>query len=211
MTGKCIVIEGVEGAGKSTAIATILELLKHHQIPAITTREPGGTRIGEMLRAILKDPAFKDSLDARTELLLIYAARIQLLEEVVRPALQKGIWVVADRFELSTFAYQGGGRGLDAEMINNLSAFSLQGFQPDLTVFMDINPEIGMKRVALRGEPDRFEKESMDFFLKVYAAYHAYLKSMEKVVILDASAPLEQIQNSLKMHLHAFIESHEST
>jgi len=207
-TGKCIVIEGMEGAGKSTAIATILDLLKQHQIPTITTREPGGTSMGEMLRTILKNPDFKDSMDARTELLLMYAARIQLLEEVIKPALQQGLWVVADRFELSTFAYQGGGRGLDVTMIRHLSAFSLRDFQPDLTVFLDIDPVKGMERVALRGELDRFEKESMDFFQKVYAAYQTHIKQMKQVVIVDASAPLETVTASLQRQINLFIVAH---
>lgn len=120
-TGKLIVIEGLEGAGKSTAVATVADLLTQAGIKTITTREPGGTEVGEQLRSIIKNPKYKDILDDKSELLLLYTARVQLLEEVIKPALQ-GTWVIADRFELSTMAYQGGGRGLSQAMIH-LSEF----------------------------------------------------------------------------------------
>lgn len=141
--GKLIVIEGLEGAGKSTAVDTLVTLLSEAGISAITTREPGGTEIGEQLRSIIKNPQYKNILDDKSELLLLYTARTQLLEEVIKPALKKGCWVIADRFELSTRAYQGGGRGLNLNVINQLSEFCLDGFKPDLTLYLDISPEQG--------------------------------------------------------------------
>lgn len=108
LTGKLIVIEGLEGAGKSTAVNLVVELLSQKKISTITTREPGGTKIGEILRSIIKNPEYNNVLDDRSELLLLYAARIQLIEQVIKPALNAGQWVIADRFELSTLAYQGG-------------------------------------------------------------------------------------------------------
>lgn len=175
-TGKLIVIEGLEGAGKSTAIKTVIELLEKRHIKTLTTREPGGTVIGEILRDLIKNPEYRDILDDRSELLLLYTARIQLLEEVIKPSLRQGIWVIADRFELSTMAYQGGGRGLDQEVINQLSSFALRGFKPDLTLYLDIGPEEGMTRVKSRGEIDRIEQQSIDFFIESMKAIFGMLK-----------------------------------
>lgn len=176
LSGKLIVIEGLEGAGKSTAINTITELLTERQIKTLTTREPGGTAIGEILRALIKNPDYRDILDDRSELLLLYTARIQLFEEIIKPALRQGVWVIADRFELSTMAYQGDGRGLDQEIINQLSSFALKGFKPDLIIYLDISPEEGMKRVKSRGEFDRIEQQSIDFSIVSIKAIFVMLK-----------------------------------
>ncbi|MFA6302310.1 MAG: dTMP kinase [Legionella sp.] len=205
-TGKFLVVEGLEGAGKSTAISTVLDLLAQYNITTMTTREPGGTPIGEMLRSILKNPDYKNVLDDKTELLLMYSARIQLVEEVIKPALARGIWVLADRFELSSFAYQGGGRGLDQNFLQQLSAFSLHGFKPDLTLFLDISPESGMKRAGARGQFDRIEQQSMDFFHKVHAAYMQKIRSDRQVAVIDASQTLEKVQASIQKTLRNYIE-----
>ncbi len=133
--GKFIVVEGLEGAGKSTALQTIKRYLERFVPELLLTREPGGTRVGEHVRQLLKERVEGEALEPRCELLLFYAARVQLLEQVIRPALSQGTWILADRFELSTFAYQGGGRKLDKHMIQHLSAFCLQGFKPDLILF----------------------------------------------------------------------------
>lgn len=204
--GKLIVIEGLEGAGKSTALNTVLECLNQSKINKLTTREPGGTVIGEALRQIIKNPEYKATLDDKTELLLLYAARIQLLEEVIKPALQQGIWVVADRFELSTMAYQGGGRGLDQDMIQKLSAFALNGFKPDLTLYLDISPEEGMNRVRLRGAFDRIEMQAIDFFHRVHESYRHHVQINPKAVIIDASLPLQEVQSEIQNIVHQFIE-----
>ncbi len=163
-TGKLIVVEGLEGAGKSTAIITITDLLKQQGYTVLQVREPGGTAIGEQLRAIIKNTDYKEVLTDKTELLLMYAARLQLLQEVIKPALQQGHWVVADRFELSSFAYQGGGRGLDKNLIQQLSTFCLQGFQPDLILYLDLQPELGMQRVIRRGKPIELSNKKSIFF-----------------------------------------------
>ena len=206
LTGKLIVIEGLEGAGKSTAINTVTEFLAQKDIKYITCREPGGTAIGEILRSIFKNPQYKDVLDDRCELLLLYAARIQLLEEVIKPALHEGIWVIADRFELSTMAYQGGGRGLDQTLINQLSTYSLNGFKPDLTLYLDISPEEGMKRVRSRGEFDRIEQQSIDFFYRVHERYLSCIQNNPDVVKLDASLPLPDVQQAICDQLMHFFE-----
>lgn len=208
-TGKLIVIEGLEGAGKSTAINTVITLLSELNIDSITTREPGGTVVGELLRSIIKNPDYKNTLDDRSELLLLYAARTQLIEEIIKPALAKGCWVVADRFELSSFAYQGGGRGLDDAFIEQLSSFCLQGFQPDLTLFLDISPEQGMQRAQLRGQFDRIEQQSIDFFHRVHQAYMARTDSSPNMIRIDASQPLEQVQSAVRDAVCQFVESQE--
>lgn len=204
--GKLIVIEGLEGAGKSTAVNTVVDLLAERQIKTITTREPGVTAIGEILRNLIKNPEYRDVLDDRSELLLLYTARIQLLKQVIEPALQKGMWVIADRFELSTMAYQGGGRGLDQEMIRHLSSFSLQGLKPDLTLYLDISPEEGMRRVKSRGTLDRIEQQSIEFFHRVHDSYLQYIKMNPYVVRINAALPLKNVQLALQKAINEFIE-----
>ncbi|MCW8399603.1 dTMP kinase [Legionella sp. PATHC038] len=206
LAGKLIVIEGLEGAGKSTAIKTVTELLAKREIQTLTTREPGATAIGEILRELIKNPKYRDVLDDRSELLLLYTARIQLLEEVIKPALRQGIWVIADRFELSTMAYQGGGRRLDQEMIHKLSSFALRGFKPDLTLYLDINPEEGMMRVKSRGEFDRIEQQSIDFFHRVHESYTHHVKMNSNAVMIDARRPLHEVQQAIENAINVFIE-----
>ena len=208
-TGKLIVIEGLEGAGKSTAINTVIELLAKRHIKTLTTREPGGTVLGEILRDLIKNPEYRDILDDRSELLLLYTARIQLLEEVIKPSLRQGIWVIADRFELSTMAYQGGGRGLDQAMINQLSSFALMGFKPDLTLYLDISPEEGMMRVKSRGEVDRIEQQSIDFFHRVHESYIHYVERCANTVTIDARRPLYEVQQSIQNAMNEFIEQQQ--
>ncbi|KTD61473.1 dTMP kinase [Legionella shakespearei] len=205
--GKLIVIEGLEGAGKSTAVHTLMTLLEQRAIPHITVREPGGTAIGELLRSIIKNPDYSGIIEDKTELLLLYAARMQLLAEVIKPALKRGEWVIADRFELSTLAYQGGGRGIDLSMINHLSSFCLDGFKPDLTLFLDITPESGMQRALLRGKLDRIEQQSIDFFHRVYETYMSYIDEHSDVVKINATQPLDEVQKDIQNTVIAFIES----
>lgn len=206
LSGKLIVIEGLEGAGKSTAVSTVIELLTQRDIATITTREPGGTAIGEVLRKLIKNPEYSGVLEDKTELLLLYAARIQLIEQIIKPALREGKWVIADRFELSTIAYQGGGRGLDLQMIKSLSTFCLDDFKPDLTLYLDISPEIGMERAKQRGAFDRIEQQSIDFFHRVHEAYISHVHSNPDIVTIDASLPLRDVRCSIQSALTRFIE-----
>ena len=195
--GHFIVVEGLEGAGKSTAVDSIKHFLANHVDGYIATREPGGTRVGDAVRQLIKQVSEDELLDPRAELLLLYASRIQLVERVIKPALNKGLWVLADRFELSTFAYQGGGRGLDLQMIEQLSSFSLDGFAPNLIIFLDVSPELGLSRVLKRGAADRIERESLVFFTAVYNAYREKIKSMRNVVVIDGSQSMEQVQRAV--------------
>lgn len=203
--GKFIVIEGLEGAGKSTAVATIVDILEHHSVRCITTREPGGTAIGEQLRTIIKNPKYTNILDDKTELLLLYAARIQLLKEVIMPALHQGIWVIADRFELSTFAYQGGGRGLDVNLIKQLSAFVVADFKPNLTLYLDVAPEAGMQRARARGEMDRIEQQEIEFFKRVQQHYHELTRNEPNTVRIDAQQSLSEVQAQIKSAIIEFL------
>lgn len=196
--GKMIVVEGLEGAGKSTAVDSIIRFLDEKKIKVLKVREPGGTAIGEALRKILKEPSHQHTMSAKAELLLMYAARIQLLEEKIIPALKKGEWVVADRFELSTLAYQGGGRGLSMDFIHQLSNFALQGFEPDLILFLDISPEEGLQRVKLRGAYDRFEKEPLTFFNKIHAAYLEHIQALKQVRIINAAQAYAQVEQRIR-------------
>lgn len=204
--GKLIVIEGLEGAGKSTAVNNVIEILSQHHITTITTREPGGTPIGEVLRSLIKNPEYSDVLEDKTELLLLYAARIQLIEQTIKPALREGKWVIADRFELSTIAYQGGGRGLDLQMIKNLSAFCLEGFKPDLTLYLDISPETGMQRAKQRGVFDRIEQQAIEFFHRVHEAYISHVASNPDIVSIDANLPLDDVRYAIQNAVNQFIE-----
>jgi dTMP kinase len=209
--GRFIVVEGLEGAGKSTAIQTIKQYVQDFIPEIVLTREPGGTRVGEAVRQLIKENIAGEMLKPLSELLLLYAARVQLLEQIIRPALMRGCWVLADRFELSSFAYQGGGRRLDRQMISNLSALCLQGFKPDLILFLDVSPEQGLVRVKNRGAKDRIEQESLVFFRRVAKAYHQMMQSMDNVIVIDANQSIELVQESVLAQLKTFINTHAIT
>jgi dTMP kinase len=202
--GKFIVVEGLEGAGKSTAMDVIKQTLLPHVPELVITREPGGTHTGEVVRGLIREIVPEEPLDPRAELLLFYAARVQLIEQVIRPALNRGAWVLADRFELSTLAYQGAGRKLSSSMIEHLSKFCIRDLVPDLIIFMDVTPEEGMRRVIARGKTDRIEQESMAFFHDVYEGYHQHIQCMDNVEVIDASKPLPAVQSAIR----TVIENH---
>lgn len=194
--GRFIVIEGLEGAGKSTAISTVLTWLKQQGKTVVQTREPGGTPLAEQIRTLVK--AIRDEAIApETELLLMYAARSQLLANVIRPALVKGDWVLADRHDLSSRAYQGGGRQIDAKIIDQIRSVVVKETTPDLTLYLDIDPVIGLKRAQARGELDRIEQEQLEFFQRTRARYLEIAKTDPTIVVIDASQALELVQQDL--------------
>lgn len=194
-----IVIEGLEGAGKSTAVNVIKEFLSNNGINEIVQcREPGGTKLGETIRDLVKSNRSNEKIDCRTELLLMYASRIQLVENVIKPALQEGKTVICDRFYYSTYAYQGGGRGIDLDIIDSIHKASLGNFKPDLTIYMDIAPEIGLKRAAGRGELDRFELEKIEFFEKTRSMYLKQAGDSPEVVTVDASQSQENVAEQVR-------------
>lgn len=168
--GKFITVEGSEGAGKSTNIRYIQDYLKQKRIPFILTREPGGTPVAEKIRDLLLDKA-NTSLCDDAELLLMFAARAQHLNELIIPALEEGKWVISDRFTDASYAYQGGGRGLSWQKIAQLEQWVQGDLRPDATILLDIPVDKGMERVRQRGETDRFEQEQLSFFNRIRDAY----------------------------------------
>ena len=169
--GVFITLEGTEGSGKSTQLKTVEQYLQQHNRRYIKLREPGGTPIAEEIRNLLKTPRKDDAMCDTTELLLMYAARAQLVNTVIKPAIEQGVDVICDRHDLSTVAYQGGGRGMDLGEIKAISKVVLGDFKPNLTILLDIDPIKGMQRAKARGELDRFEQSKMDFFVRVRNTY----------------------------------------
>lgn len=187
MRGKFITMEGGEGAGKSTMMDRVARWLEDSGHSVVRTREPGGTVLAEKLREVLLDRQ-NSTLSGQSELLLLFAARSQHLDELIRPSLQRGEWVLCDRFTDATWAYQGGGRGLPLEDIETLETLVHGDLQPDLTVLLDLPVEQGMERAGKRSLADRFEQESMAFFQRVRAAYlERAARSPERFVVIDAS------------------------
>jgi len=195
--GRFITLEGGEGAGKSTNAAYIARRLEASGIRLRQTREPGGTRLGEQIRTLLLDPS-QQTMHADTELLLMFAARAQHLNEVILPALQAGDWVLCDRFTDATYAYQGGGRGIDTQRIGELEAWVQQGFQPDMTLLFDLPVETGLARAGERGALDRFEQEQKTFFSAVRDTYLQRAKQYPgRFRIIDAGQQLADVQRQL--------------
>ncbi|AKU62319.1 thymidylate kinase [Aggregatibacter aphrophilus] len=198
MAGKFIVIEGLEGAGKSTAHQCVVDVLKELGIDDVVfTREPGGTPLAEKLRYLIKHETEEPVTD-KAELLMLYAARIQLVENVIKPALAQGKWVVGDRHDMSSQAYQGGGRQLEQRLLQSLKETILGDFEPDLTLYLDIDPAVGLARARGRGELDRIEQQNLDFFHRTRARYLALVKDNPKVVIINAEQPVEQVKADIQ-------------
>lgn len=194
--GRFVVIEGLEGAGKTTAIQTVQQWLRGHGHTLVQTREPGGTPLAEQIRTLVKS-VHQEVVSPVTELLLMYAARAQLLDNVIRPALARGDWVLADRHDLSSCAYQGGGRQIPDEVLDPIRQLVLAGLRPDLTLYLDIDPEIGLARARARGELDRIEQEQLAFFQRARAKYLAVATSEPNIVVIDAAKPLADVQQQL--------------
>ncbi|WP_392564497.1 dTMP kinase [Orbus wheelerorum] len=208
MLGKFIVIEGLEGAGKTTAIQTITRVLNQNKINQLVyTREPGGTPIAEILRDIIKNGVAGDPLTNKAELLIFYAARIQLIDNVIKPALSANKWVIGDRHDLSTQAYQGGGRKIDPHFMAMLRENVLDGFKPDLTLYMDITPELGLKRAKARGQLDRIEQESLDFFNRIRCQYLDLARQDSSIITIDASKSLEKVTKAIEDALNTWLNS----
>ncbi len=207
MNGRLITIEGGEGAGKSSVMGALRAALEQRRIEVVQTREPGGTDSGEAIRALLLDPS--RSLCAETELLLMFAARAQLVRELILPALERGAWVLCDRFTDASFAYQGGGRGLDFGNIAELERW-VAGIKPDLTILLDVDVRQGHARIAGRDvERDRIEREREDFFERVRATYlqRAALEPQRFGVIdagLSQDAVLQAVLDQLDSTLAAW-------
>jgi dTMP kinase len=199
MNGKFISIEGIEGAGKSTQLSFIRDFLEQQGITVRVTREPGGTELGEQIRELLLSPR-DTGMSHDAELLLMFAARAEHIEQVIKPALLRGEWVLCDRFVDATFAYQGGGRGIERERIEAISEWTLKGLQTDLTFLFDLPVEQGQARVIKRQqEKDRFEQEKAVFFQQIRNCYleRAAIEP-SRIKVIDSSRDIIAIQEQLQ-------------
>lgn len=196
-----ISIEGGEGAGKSTAIKTIQNYLQQHGIAHIITREPGGTPLAEKIRSLLLDKS-DEVLLPESELLLFFAGRYQHIQHVIKPALEKGLWVISDRFVEASFAYQGAGRGIAEARIEYLKEWLIKDLSPQHTLLLDAPPALGLDRIKTRGELDRIESEKIDFFNRVRAYYlDLAAKEKERFHIIDTSQSLADVEENTRLWL----------
>ena len=203
--GAFITLEGIEGAGKSTCMALVSRLLREAGRATLETREPGGTPLGEALRELLLGHRH-DGMADDTELLLMFAARAEHLQQKILPALESGRWVLCDRFTDATYAYQGGGRGIERARIGVLEQWVQRGLKPDLTLLLDLPPEVGLERAGRRSAPDRFEKEQRPFFERVRQVY-LDLAAAEpgRFRVIDAGRPLEEVERQVSKAVQEFV------
>jgi dTMP kinase len=206
MRGRFITLEGIDGAGKSTHIPWIAEYLRGRGLALGVTREPGGTALGERLRELLLDP--QQPVSPETEALLMFAARNEHLRTLIAPALERGEWVLCDRFTDATFAYQGGGRGVGLERLEALEGWVQGGLQPDLTLYFDVPIEVARARLDSTRSPDRFEREQGEFFQRVREGYLARARRFpQRIRIIDSTAALPQVQHALRIELECALDA----
>ena len=204
MRGKFITLEGIEGSGKSTSLDTISKILDTLNIEFIITKEPGGGPLGKDLRKILLDK--KTSISPEVELLLMMADRKNHIDNIVEPSLEKGVWVISDRYLDSSYAYQGGGRQIDTSKIDLLTEL-LKLPIPDLTILFDLSPEIALQRAKNRSELDRFESEPIDFHQRIREAYlNLANDNVERYVVIDASKDIQNVTDQVQKKVNQFIE-----
>lgn len=197
-----ITLEGVDGAGKSTHVQWMADQIAERGIPVITTREPGGTQLGERLRDLL----LHEDMHLATETLLMFAARNEHLEKLIKPALEAGTWVLCDRFTDATYAYQGGGRQLGAERVRALEAWVHDSMQPDRTFLFDVPLSVAHERLHSGRDLDRFEQEQADFFERTRTAYLQRAESEpQRFCIVDATGPISHTRDMLRMQINTLI------
>lgn len=207
LRGRFITIEGIEGVGKSTNIETLVGRIQAAGHKVLTTREPGGTPYAEEIRDILMNRS-DEPVPEIAELLLMFAARSLNVNNVIRPALEAGTWVVCDRFTDSSRAYQGGGRGLPMETIDRLADWVHGDLWPDVTILLDAPVELGMERAGRRSAPDRFEQERHDFFERVRACYHEIAaREPGRIVVVDTSRPLAAVRDDINAIADQLLDS----
>jgi dTMP kinase len=203
MNGKFITFEGPEGSGKSTQIRLLAEKLQAQGIDVVCSREPGGTAIGEAIRNILQHDVVEEPLEERAELLLFTASRAQLMKQVVLPALERGEWMLCDRFIDSTLAYQGYARGMDIDALDRINDFAIHGRKPDLTLLLDLDIARGFERLEDRyangaGMADRFEREARDFHARVREGYRKLAqREPERFRIVNSDRPINTVADEI--------------
>ena len=198
MSGRFITFEGIDGAGKSTHIESVAQHLRRHGVELVQTREPGGTPLAESLRALF----LHQDMDGLTEALLVFAARRDHVQRVIAPALALGQTVLCDRFTDASFAYQGGGRGMDWQVLATLEQWVQQGRQPDLTFWFDVDPALAAQRRAQARDADRLEQLDLEFFARVRAAYRRRAESAPgRIVRSDASDTLDGVATQIRAEL----------
>ncbi|OAB58086.1 thymidylate kinase [Phormidium willei BDU 130791] len=200
MAGQLIVFEGIEGAGKTTQLQRAATWLRSQlTVPVLTSREPGGTLLGQQLRSLLLDVRQQDEIAPRSELLLYAADRAQHVEQYLKPNLAQGAMILCDRYTDSTLAYQGYGRQLDLELIQQLNAIATGGLTPNLTFWLDLDPKIGLQRITERGAPNRLEREALDFHQRVRAGYMALAQDHpQRIIRLDAIAAADDLEREIR-------------
>jgi len=192
---KFITLEGMDGAGKSTHLQWFAESLRQRGLDVVVTREPGGTPLGEQLREML----LNQEMSIGTEAMLMFAARNEHIEQVIKPALRSGKWVISDRFSDASFAYQGGGRGMDWNWLKQLEQWVHPDLQPDLTLFFDVPVEVARQRLSNNVSLDRFEQEQSDFFERVRAGYHRRIKENPvRYAVIDGAQSLDRVKQQLE-------------
>lgn len=207
MQAQFITLDGIDGAGKSTNLAVIKDWFECRKLPVLFTREPGGTPVGEALREILLNPSTQAGL--HTETLLMFAARCQHIEDVILPALERGVNVVSDRFTDATFAYQGGGRGVPLEKIAVLENWVQGSLRPDLTILLDVPLEVSMQRIGKSREKDRFEQEEAAFFTRVREVYlNRAAAAPERYAVIDSSRSPEDVKSGIETVLDRHFSAH---
>lgn len=213
MRSNYIVIEGLEGAGKTTARDVVVETLRELGVnDLLFTREPGGTVLAEKLRSLVLDikSVGDEVITDKAEVLMFYAARVQLVDTVIKPALAQGQWVIGDRHDLSTQAYQGGGRGIDRTLLATLRDAVLGDFRPNLTLYLDVTPEVGLKRARARGDLDRIEQESLNFFNRTRARYLELATADDTIRTIDATQPLEKVMSDIRATVTAWVAEQQA-
>lgn len=196
-SGKLITLEGSEGVGKTTSLNFVKSYIESLGNDVLVTREPGGTPLAEEIRNLLLQER-EEEVDINAELLLMFASRVQHISQIIKPALNKGIWVICDRFVDASYAYQGGGRGISFDRITQLEQWCLGGFTPDLTLLLDMSSDEGIKRTKIRGKADRFEIEKMDFYKKIRQAYLERAKTdQSRIKIIDAAPAIDIVQEQI--------------
>ena len=200
-----ITLEGPDGSGKTTIMAHLMEELSRRGVRTLATREPGGTAISDQVRQVLMSMENR-SMYPRTEILLFCAARAQLVEEVIRPALAEGVVVISDRYADSTLAYQGYGHGNDLDTIRQMLAFATGGLMPDLTVLLDVDPAVGLRRKKTVGEWNRMDQQSLDFYRRVRAGYLELARQRaDHWLVMDGSLPIETVHATILAHVMALV------